>query len=171
MTLGGILNDGINVPLHTLPFLGSWHIICPCCGQQEDLQYVPHTSSQLQLHKLGSYASYNSVMRWNNVPALKETDLSGYPILTAISSVKALYIQPLLHSTEVTNLTALYNTETLRLPILIKSDACLQILNNASYCMLQLSYLLQLLPAQMLPLIKDITYPDQTWKIFVFMFL
>lgn len=62
MTLGDVLNDGINVPLNTLPFLESWHIICPCCGQQEELQYVAHTSSQLQLHKLGSNATYNSVI-------------------------------------------------------------------------------------------------------------
>lgn len=97
MALGGILNGDTIVPLNILPYLGSWHIICPCCGQQEDLQHVAHTSSQIQLHKQGSSASYDLVIRWNSVPALKEIDLSGHPILILISSVTALYIQPLLH--------------------------------------------------------------------------
>lgn len=63
MALGGILNGDTIVPLNILPFLGFWHIICPCCGKQKDLQHVAHTSSQIQLHNQGSSASYDSVTR------------------------------------------------------------------------------------------------------------
>lgn len=43
------------------PFFQSWHIICPRCGQQEDVQHVAHTWSQIQVHKRSTRGSYDSV--------------------------------------------------------------------------------------------------------------
>lgn len=45
------------------PFFQSWHIICPRGGQQEDVQHVAHTWSQIQVHKRSTRGSYDSVTR------------------------------------------------------------------------------------------------------------